>query len=191
MIDSFQVTQEKTLTHFVICPQQGRGYRQQKMDNAGIPNPDIMRHVKARGGARESGSNDITTSQINCYLTNPPLNALVQAAGGDSKRPLDHRPAWAHVPVPDELIFKYCSFLTVEMEKIRVRKEACCNNFEELKKTKFSWQKVPFLHLSTSLNVQFYSQLHARSIDTGNLPPMNLNHIACEPIFVFPYYSVS
>jgi hypothetical protein len=70
-----------------------------EMKDAGIPTDDISRFV-----GQQATSTVETEALANNYLTSPPVNCVVQRAGGRPMRSRDHWPAYTTVEVPDDLL---------------------------------------------------------------------------------------
>jgi hypothetical protein len=68
---------------------------QQQLDNLGVN----VSHIARLAGYKQRGNDSAHASRVQqqSYLTNPPIQALVAAAGGNWRFPECHNPGWANV----------------------------------------------------------------------------------------------
>ena len=97
-----------------------------ELSKAGLTTETIARHSHSGEGR----GMDVTRSMMKCYLTSPCLDAMVQRAGGDHRFPELHRPAWAHVHVPDALVRIVAPYIYREKDRIEMKKADCVNFFQ-------------------------------------------------------------
>lgn len=76
---------------------QGRVQAQQDMDNNGVSNPHIARICQYQDGSCNG-------NQQRSYLDNPPLDAVVERAGGNPRDIQRFNPVWDKVPVSRALL---------------------------------------------------------------------------------------
>ena len=116
MFRSQRVVAEKVTHHF-------RGQSMREMDRHEIDHTKISRLAGTTvPGAPGQKQNRV---QVNHYMTNPPVDALVERGGGDPKNPMWHNPPWASVEVPEDVIDELCPFLTKQWPLILRAQDAC------------------------------------------------------------------
>jgi hypothetical protein len=92
------------------------------MKDAGISTADISRF-----SGHLAASTDETNSLIRSYLTNPPVNCIVQRAGGDPTKTQHHQPPYSMVPVPEDLLREDPRFAALldQRDSIHTQYNAC------------------------------------------------------------------
>jgi hypothetical protein len=118
----------------VLCDSvchQPRREEQQNADEAGLPLSSLERHV-GYASARGGGSGPVANrSQVQSYLTNPPVDATTFSAGSDYRFPKCHVAGWVIEEKNDSLIDAFIPMLnparTQEWSKYNA-----CTKYEQL-----------------------------------------------------------
>jgi hypothetical protein len=113
----------------IICDKvthQPRRQTLQELDNKGVPLSSASRLSGHKTSSKDQGSK----AQQESYLTNPPINAMVAAAGGDHTCPESHQPPRTTVIVPDELLQLIFPALIMTRKNVYARYFACTTHEE-------------------------------------------------------------
>ena len=110
---------------------QFRGQAMREMDRHDIDHVKISRlaGVTIPGSVGQKQNK----SQVNHYMTNPPVQAMVERAGGNHKYPEIHKPAWATVDFSADLLTELCPFLTGQRERIDEAVRQCGGSYKKMK----------------------------------------------------------
>jgi hypothetical protein len=101
-----------------------------ELTDKGVPT-EASSHLS---GHKNSSQDPGSRAKNESYITTPPVNAMVAAAGGDHTCPENHQPPWITVPVPDDLLDLILPALTATCRQVHARYYACTTHEEQKEK---------------------------------------------------------
>lgn len=108
---------------------QSRVQCEQELDDAGVDTGDISRLV-----GHITPSTKQSKAQLRSYLTNPPVRAMVQRAGGDHNKPETHQPCRYAADVSPSLISLLFPQLVETKDSVYTRYDECSSHEELISK---------------------------------------------------------
>jgi hypothetical protein len=158
----------------------GRGQSQQEMDDAGVAQAQISRLCGYSDSDRT-----MNVAQKQSYLTNVPLAAAAQRAGGDPRHPRHHSPAWSQVHVSDELLDLFAPFLRPEQARVVEEYNRVISEAKRAKKSISKALKDKRL-VQAKGSVEFVRQCIEQALRLAATLPVDANNVLqvqSQPIF--------
>jgi hypothetical protein len=100
---------------------QGRRQAQQEMISSGVCPESVTRMCGYSTTASKPQTESTSKTQNLSYLTNPPVDAVVQRAGSDPKYPRCHLPLWSTPSVSQELLDIAAAYLSPQRKIVDER----------------------------------------------------------------------